>query len=72
MASGEAGRGILLPSPRAICSLLDAIDGIAYLTNRAGAMLAVGEPSWRKYACKNGANVELLRSSPAVPKHVEL
>jgi hypothetical protein len=35
--------------------MLDAMDGVAYLTDEAGTVLACGEPAWGTFATANGA-----------------
>jgi len=39
----------------AIQPLLDAMDGVAYLTDASGAILAVGRPGWDGFARPHGA-----------------
>jgi hypothetical protein len=36
--------------------LLNAVDGIAYLVGRDGAVLAAGHPSWVRFCAQNGAD----------------
>jgi len=35
--------------------LLDALNGVAYLVDRSGSILAVGQPGWSSFAAENGA-----------------
>jgi PAS domain S-box-containing protein len=35
--------------------LLDALNGVAYLVDRSGSILAVGEQGWSSFAAENGA-----------------
>jgi PAS domain S-box-containing protein len=35
--------------------LLDALYGVAYLVDRSGSILAVGQPGWSSFAAENGA-----------------
>jgi hypothetical protein len=42
----------MLPS---VVALLNAMEGIAYLTDVSGVILAVGQPGWDEFASDNGA-----------------
>jgi hypothetical protein len=53
-SSGAAAQTTVLESI-ARQHLLDALDGVAYLTDPHGRILAVGQPSWQLFAADNAA-----------------
>jgi len=45
-------------------TLLDALEGIAYLLGRDGAILALGQRNWTAFARENGGNPRVLATAP--------